>query len=208
MKNTLAVIGVFLCVLYLSCAQTPARMMFKVEPKTEDCFYENYPANAKVDLEWAVLDGGLLDIEVRVFQGETRIYTKLYFEGREDGKYSFVTSADGPVGFCFNNEMSRFTVKTCTFSLENMKGPEQVKKSDLTSFEQAIQRVERGFDVIEQEQRYYRVREHAHRNTAESTNTRVYVWSLVESVILLLMSICQIWYLRRMFDDNKRRSGI
>jgi len=180
-------------------------MMFKVEPKSEDCFYEDYPANTKVEIEWSVLDGGLLDIDFRIFQGDTKIFSKLYFEGREEGRHSFMTSVDGPVGFCFNNEMSRFTVKTCTFNLANQK-TEQVKKSDLTTFEQSIQRVERGFDVIEQEQRYYRVREHAHRNTAESTNTRVYTWSLVESFILLSMSLCQVWYLRRLFDD--KRSGI
>jgi len=184
-------------------------MMFKVEPKTEDCFYENYPANTKVDVEWAVLDGGLLDIEIRIYQGETKIYSKLFFQGREEGKFAMTTSTEGPIGICFNNEMSRFTVKTCTFSITDSIAPEQVKTSDLSVFEQAIQRVERGFDVIEQEQRYYRVREHSHRNTAESTNSRVYIWSLIESVILLLMSLCQIWYLRRMFDDNKRRgSGI
>jgi len=171
--------------------------------------HEEYRTNTKVDLEWAVLDGGLLDIDIRIFQGESKIFSKLYFQGKEEGKFSFTTTADTPVGICFNNEMSRFTVKTCTFGITDTNDQEQVKKSDLTTFEQAIQRVERGFDIIEQEQRYYRVREHAHRNTAESTNSRVYIWSLVESVILLLMSIGQIWYLRRMFDDNKRRgSGI
>jgi len=200
---------VLFSILYLTCAQTPARMMIKVEPKSEECFYDDFPANTQVEAEWAVLDGGLLDIDIRVFQGETKIYSKLYFEGKaEPGKYSFVTTQDGPVGFCFNNEMSRFTVKTCTFGLSNMKTADQIKKSDLTEFEQAVQRVERGFDVLEQEQRYYRVREHTHRNTAESTNTRVYAWSLMESLILLLMSIGQVWYLRRLFDDNKRRGGI
>uniref|UniRef100_A0A6B2LHT3 GOLD domain-containing protein n=1 Tax=Arcella intermedia TaxID=1963864 RepID=A0A6B2LHT3_9EUKA len=189
-------------------AQTTSnRMMFKLEPKVEDCFYEDFVANTKVDVEWSVLDGGLLDVDIRIFEGNVKIFSKLYFEGREEGKYSFVTRAEGPVGFCFNNEMSRFTVKTCTLSVAT-KSNEQVKKSDLTAFEQAIQRIEKGMDIIEQEQRYYRIREHTHRNTAESTNTRVYVWSIIESLILLVMSVGQIWYLRRMFDDSKRGGGI
>jgi hypothetical protein len=37
-----------------------------VEPKTTECFYEEINAGANVELSWAVLDGGLLDIRVIV----------------------------------------------------------------------------------------------------------------------------------------------
>ena len=39
---------------------------------------------------------------------------------------------------------------------------------------------------------------------AESTNTRVFTWSMIESIALLLLSIGQILYLRRLFSDDKR----
>jgi len=181
----------------------------KVEPKQEDCFYEDYPRGTQIDFTYAVLEGGLLDIEVRVFQGQNMIYSKLHFEGKDEGKYSFVTTQDGTVGYCFNNEMSRFTVKTTMFDINNKKSSDKVTKEDLTPFEQSLDRIGRGMDVIEQEQSYHRVREHTHRNTAESTNTRVYVWSLIETAVLVLMSTGQVWYLKRLFDDKRGhgRSG-
>jgi len=183
--------------------------MIKVEPKSEDCFYEDFQRGTAVDLTYAVLEGGLLDVEVRVYQAQNLVFNKLHFEGKDEGRYSFVTNQDGPCGFCFNNEMSRFTVKTVMFEVHMKKASDKVTKEDLTPFEQSLDRISRGMDVIEQEQSYHRVREHTHRNTAESTNTRVYVWSLVESFVLILMSTGQVWYLRRLFDDKRGygRSG-
>jgi len=198
-RNLLVFAAVLLHLLWMCVGES---IILKVEPKSEDCFYEDYQRGSNVDLTYAVLEGGLLDIEVRVFQAEVKIFTKLHFEGRDEGRYSFVTSQDGPVGFCFNNEMSRFTVKTVMFEVAR-KPVDKVTKEDLTPFEQSLERMSRGMDVIEQEQSYHRVREHAHRNTAESTNTRVYAWSLVESAVLLLMSVGQVWYLRRLFDDKR-----
>lgn len=39
----------------------------KVEPKGEECFYEEAKKNDDLTVKWNVIDGGLLDIEVRVW---------------------------------------------------------------------------------------------------------------------------------------------
>lgn len=172
-----------------------------------------------------MLDGGLLDVDVRVFQSRVKIFSKLYFEGRDEGRFTFVASAEAPYGFCLNNEMSRFTVKTVSFSIEtsaDSPAPSDAPNADteLVPIQSSLNRIKGGLHTIEQEQSYYRVREHVHRNStfpfrfplallfsaAESTNTRVYAWSLVETAILLLMSVGQILYLRRLFN-NEHRSG-
>jgi len=176
----------------------------KIEPKGEECFYRDYEAGAKVEVEWQVLDGGLLDIDVRVFQGRTRIFSKLYFEGRDSNRFNFVAAATGPYGFCFNNDMSRFTVKTVSLAVIDDGSTDTAKPEDLSPFEQAVSRIKNSLHTLEQEQSYYRVREHTHRNTAESTNARVFQWSMIETVVLVLLSIGQILYLRRLFADDKR----
>lgn len=38
----------------------------KVEPKGEECFYEETKKNDDLTVKWNVIDGGLLDIDVRV----------------------------------------------------------------------------------------------------------------------------------------------
>jgi hypothetical protein len=48
-----------------------------------------------------------------------------------------------------------------------------------------------------------KTRERAHRDTSESTNTRVQWYSIIESVLLVGMSMWQIHYLRRLFEVKR-----
>lgn len=54
------------CVLVACLVVSAAALTMKVEPKTEECFSENLAAGDDVEARWGVLDGGLLDIDVRV----------------------------------------------------------------------------------------------------------------------------------------------
>lgn len=56
-------------VLFSLClgAWASTGFQLKVEPKTEDCFYKDFNQGSRVDFEWHVLDGGLLDVDVKVW---------------------------------------------------------------------------------------------------------------------------------------------
>lgn len=82
--------------------------------------------------------------------------------------------------------MSRFTVKTVSFTIDDDGALDAARPGvlarllfvlltfpnetieDLSPFEQAIGRIKSSLHTIEQEQSYYRVREHVHRNSALS----------------------------------------
>jgi len=171
----------------------------KVEPQTEECFYEDLKEGSNVNFEYHVFEGGLLDIDVKVFKGTALIFQKLHFEGKEfDNIYNFV-SETGTYGFCFNNEMSRFTVKVISFSIHIPK-----THSGSTPIQNAIATIEENFEKIERQQQQYRIREHMHRDTAEETNTRVTTWSLMSAVLIMMMCFGQIFYIRRLFSDKRR----
>ena len=51
------------------------------------------------------------------------IWSKLFFEGREEGYYKIQPTAPGAYAFCFSNEMSRFTVKTVRFDFSRKSRP-------------------------------------------------------------------------------------
>eukprot|EP01126_Amoeba_proteus_P016645 TRINITY_DN1776_c0_g1_i1.p1 TRINITY_DN1776_c0_g1~~TRINITY_DN1776_c0_g1_i1.p1 ORF type:complete len:133 (-),score=10.63 TRINITY_DN1776_c0_g1_i1:304-702(-) len=91
--------------------------MIKVEPRSEDCFYEDLNKGDSVRFELHVVDGGLLDVEIRLFFKTTIFHKLLYFEGKDESTYTFIAPDSGPHAFCLNNEMSRWTVKTVTFSI-------------------------------------------------------------------------------------------
>lgn len=53
---------------------------------------------------------------------------------------------------------------------------------------------------IKDEQGYIVIRERTHRNTAESTNSRVKWWNLFVIGVVIGESIFQVWWLRRFFE--------
>jgi p24 family protein beta-1 len=53
---------------------------------------------------------------------------------------------------------------------------------------------------VKDEQQYIVVRERTHRNTAESTNSRVKWWSIFQMLVLVGEGIFQVWWLKRFFE--------
>lgn len=56
---------------------------------------------------------------------------------------------------------------------------------------------------VKDEQSYIVVRERTHRNTAESTNSRVKWWSIFQMIVLVAEGIFQVWWLKRFFEVGK-----
>lgn len=49
---------------------------------------------------------------------------------------------------------------------------------------------------VKDEQEYIVVRERTHRNTAESTNSRVKWWSVLQAVVIFAVVAWQVYYLK------------
>eukprot|EP01090_Pellita_catalonica_P010999 TRINITY_DN2247_c0_g1_i3.p1 TRINITY_DN2247_c0_g1~~TRINITY_DN2247_c0_g1_i3.p1 ORF type:complete len:111 (-),score=7.44 TRINITY_DN2247_c0_g1_i3:197-529(-) len=77
------------------------------------------------------------------------------------------------------------------------------KGEHLAPLENSIDKIASILDDVNKEQKYLRVREQTHRDTQESTFARVYWFSLVESIVLVVMSVLQIIYLRRLFYSKE-----
>lgn len=176
---------------------------FGVEATAEECFFEQIEDRTPVSIMFQVIQGGFLDIDIQIRAPDGRIvYTA---EKQTEGKYNFVSHVQGQYHFCFSNKMSTLTPKTVSFILhvgeareDTMAGGAQVE--DITPVSQAIMQLQEGFNAVSEEQEYMKMREKVHRNTSESTNSRVVWWSFFEVVFLLAMSLWQIFYVRRLFE--------
>merc|ERR1712098_153328 len=56
---------------------------------------------------------------------------------------------------------------------------------------------------VKDEQSYIVLRERTHRNTAESTNSRVKWWSMFQMGVLIGEGIFQVWWLKRFFEVKR-----
>jgi hypothetical protein len=82
------------------------------------------------------------------------------------------------------------------------------KQEHITPLQDSISKISGALARIENEQSYYRKREHRHRNTAEETCERVQWWSIYETSAIILISVAQVLVLRRWFDSKRTHGGV
>ena len=56
---------------------------------------------------------------------------------------------------------------------------------------------------VKHEQEYMSVRDRIHRAVNENTNSRVVMWSFFEALVLVAMTLGQVYYLKRFFEVRR-----
>jgi len=180
------------------------KMTIQIEPKKSECFFFDASAGQTMQPSFFVTRGGLLDIDLKVNGPDNQqLYAGLIFESSVQ---VFTASRAGAYEFCFSNAMARWTPKIISFELKvdlESEKKDPLSKSSLDPIEQTINRIRDSLDQIQKDQKYLRIREQKHRDTAESTNSRVLWFSIFESSILLGLTLGQVFYLRKVFDTKR-----
>lgn len=117
----------------------------------------------------------------------------------DHGDESIKATTSGKYMYCFSNEKSGRVDIDVSF---NVHGVIYVDVNDprADSLDYAIQRLSQLTANVKDEQAYLVIRERTHRNTAESTNSRVKWWSVFQILVVAVNSLFQIYYLRRFFE--------
>jgi len=75
--------------------------------------------------------------------------------------------------------------------------PQLLPSSDVVApIEREIRTLAQALTSVKDEQEYIVVRERTHRNTAESTNSRVKWWSVLQALVLFSVVGWQVYYLK------------
>lgn len=141
-----------------------------------------------------------------------------------NGDYSFDAKHDGKFLYCFGNEHWGANSKEVSFNVhgivyvseaeapqdplesEGME-PWQLLYSILYSandaFPNLVRKLSELLTQVKDEQSYIIVRERTHRNTAESTNSRVKWWNVFVIGVVIGESLFQVWWLRRFFEVKR-----
>lgn len=179
-----------------------------IDAHSEECFFDRAIAGTKLGLMFEVVEGGFLDIDVKITGPDGKT---IYQGDREsNGKYTFATHTDGIYKYCFSNKMSTMTPKIIMFSMdvaENTVNNDHAATANMTvdhnKLEEMVTELSNALTGVKHEQEYMEVRERIHRAINENTNSRVVLWSFFEAAVLLSMTVGQVYYLKRFFEIRR-----
>lgn len=119
-----------------------------------------------------------------------------------NGDFSFQAELDGKYIYCFSNEHWAAGSKDVSFNVHGIiYVPEPESPAD--PLEAEVKRLSEILSQVKDEQSYIVIRERTHRNTAESTNSRIKWWSVFQMTVLVAEGIFQVWWLKRFFEVKR-----
>jgi len=204
-KMTGAVVALLLIASVALIGQSEAYFI-GIDAHAEECFFDKIASGTKMSLMFEVAEGGFLDIDVKITGPEGK---NIYSGEREsNGKYTFAAHMDGVYTYCFSNKMSTMTPKVVMFSMDIGDKPKADVDKDSddahhSKLEDMINELSTALTGVKHEQEYMEVRERIHRAINDNTNSRVVLWSFFEALVLVAMTLGQIYYLKRFFEVRR-----
>ncbi|EJU06445.1 supernatant protein factor C-terminal domain-containing protein [Dacryopinax primogenitus] len=173
--------------------------MIDIPASTKACFFEDLHVQDQMTVTYQVGQGGSLDIDFWLADPDNIPISKHHKQSTGTAKTT--AQKDGRYTYCFSNEMSSMSDKLISF---NVHGVIYIADDGtMAPIEKEIRDLASGLQGVKDEQEYIVIRERVHRNTAESTNTRVKWWSVAQTIMLFLICGFQIYYLKSFFEIKR-----
>lgn len=184
---------------------TAAAHSIHLNPHARECFHENLHREDRMTVSYQVGDrefgsAGNLEVDFWIQDPSGNFIDNK--KATSGGSSEFEAQLDGRYTYCFSNEISGSAYKEVNFNVHGVVYvPEDPTHSD--PLEKSIKTLGELLNQVKDEQEYIVVREMVHRNTAESTNSRVKWWSIFQLGVVGGNGLFQVWYLKRFFEVKR-----
>ncbi|KAG9349194.1 hypothetical protein JZ751_027637, partial [Albula glossodonta] len=180
-----------------------------IDAKAEECFFKRVDSGIKMGFAFEVTEGGSLDINVNIVGPDGN---HIYKGDRESsGMFYVLAHLDGMFKFCFSNKVSPMTPKIIKFTIdidEDLKYVEKRSTCHKTRVAGMIKELSNALKAAKLKQEYAEVQERRHREINDKTNSRVVLWSFFEALIILAMTLGQIYYLMMLSEMSAKEKEI
>ncbi|KAK3928136.1 Transmembrane emp24 domain-containing protein 3 [Frankliniella fusca] len=181
-------------------------LTFELPDNARECFYEEIAKNVSATLEFQVVTGGQYDVDVTL---ESPTKEVIYRQVKQQyDSHRFTAEVEGVYAACFSNEFSTFSHKLVYVDFQvGDERPLLPGMGDhatvMTQMESSITEVHESLKKVLDYQTHHRLQEAQGRKRAEDLNERVLWWSLLETVAICTIAICQVVILRNFFSEKK-----
>merc|ERR1712083_209633 len=132
----------------------------------------------------------------------------MWSSAKSSGRFDVEVTKDGAHTLCFESTVSERQMISFNLHIDAHGGSdaldpahkEFVTKEHTDKVSELVSKLELRANEILDQQQYAITREAVHRETAESTNSRVMWWTLVEVGALIALAAFQIFYLKSYFE--------
>ncbi|XP_022185430.1 transmembrane emp24 domain-containing protein eca isoform X1 [Nilaparvata lugens] len=206
-------------VFLISSLVLTSALYFHIGETERKCFIEEIPGDTTVLVNYKVevhdpRSGGFMPsnpgigmhVEVKNADGKLLLSRVYSFEGR----ISFTSQTPGEHVICLYSNTTKWIGGTqLRVHLDIQVGEHAIdyanvaQKEKLTELQLRVRQLLDQVEQISKEQNYQRYREERFRSTSESTNQRVFWWSLTQLVVLVCMGLWQMRHLKSFFEAKK-----
>lgn len=138
----------------------------------------------------------------------------LILEKERQGDYVFTANEMGEYSFCFSNDMSTFAEKTVDFeiSVESERRPAQAEakekgkgpQAETEAMDESLYVITGELAKIDRMQKLFKARDNRNYSTVASTDSRIFWFSMMESSMIVGMSMIQVYVVRTFFSNSRR----
>lgn len=199
---------IFIAIVSSSSLYEANAFMIHIDAGVEnECYHEKVPIGTKLGFSFEVIEGGFYDIDVEI---KDPVNVILHQDERSsNGKFTIEATMDGPYQFCFSNKKSSYTPKIILFDIDKSETKSSKPNSDGTNDETTklssmVENLMLATISARHDVRHLTARDKVHRKVNESTNSTIVWWSGVEFILLLSVTLGQVWYLRRFFEIRRK----
>lgn len=189
--------------------QSVCGFMITVDAHETVCFYDHAHEGDKFTISFEVMEGGFKDVSISISGPNNNLLHQAEMETK--GSYTFAASDHGKYTLCFDNERSTLTPKVLMFHFNVMRDihhytdlgrreDDVMEKADL---QESINSLSSQIVSIKHELEYMRVRYLGHDEVNQSVHFRVVAWMIFGPSLLLLMTLTEVYYLKRFFEVKR-----
>jgi len=138
-----------------------------------------------------------MDIDLKIYGPDMKFVYKGERENEND--IQFVAPIAGMYRVCFENGMSTVTGKMVSFNMyvgDDLSAHDAAGVAHLDPLQKSIRSLVDGINGLNDHQSYMSGRLSRHEETLVSTGSRVLFYNLLETAVLLIVGIFQVWWIR------------